>query len=59
MSNMIQAVPRVSNGAPTKRVEFGLRLLTTILITSAAALVLLQLSVRFGWPTDDFVALTF
>jgi hypothetical protein len=31
-----------------KRVEFGLQLLTAILITFAAGSVLLQLSVRFG-----------
>jgi len=42
-----------------KAVEFGLRLLTAVLITSAAGLVLLQLSLRFGNEADKFDTLTF
>jgi hypothetical protein len=42
-----------------KNVEFGLQLLTAILITFAAGLVSLQLSVRFGVLVDNFDALTF
>ena len=48
MSNISEASPKVSNAVATKLVEFGLRLLTAVLIASAAGLVLLQLSVRFG-----------
>jgi hypothetical protein len=41
------------------RVEFGLQLLTAMLITFAIGSVLFQLSVRFGVPADNFEALTF
>ena len=39
---------RLTGLVTAKRVEFGLQLLTAILITFAAGLVFLQLSVRFG-----------
>jgi hypothetical protein len=48
----------VANCMAINRVEFGLQLLTAILITFAAGFVSLQLSVRFGVPVDNFDALT-
>ena len=56
---MSEALPNVSNAVAPKRAEFGLQLLTAILITFAVGFVLLQLSVRFGVPVDNFDALTF
>jgi len=41
------------------RIEFGLKFLTAVLITFAIGSVLLQLSVRFGVPADNFDVLTF
>jgi hypothetical protein len=56
---MSEAMANASNTVAIERVEFGLQLLTAILITFAAGFVLLQLNVRFGVPADTFDALTF
>jgi hypothetical protein len=55
---MSEAMPNASNEMAIKRVEFGLHLLTAILITFAAGFVWLRPSVRFGVPVDNFDALT-
>ena len=45
---LVTVTGRLTGLVTAKRVEFGLQLLTAILITFAAGLVFLQLSVRFG-----------
>jgi hypothetical protein len=54
-----ETMPSVANALAIKRVEFGLRLSTAILITFAVGFVLLHLSVRFGVQFDNLDPLTF
>jgi hypothetical protein len=56
---MSEAMPNASNQIPIKPVDLGLQLSTAILMTFAAGLVLLQLSVRLGVLVDNVDALTF
>jgi hypothetical protein len=55
---MSEAMANASSTVAIECVEFGLQLLTAILITFAGGFVLLQLSVRFGVPVDTFDGLT-
>jgi hypothetical protein len=52
-------MPNASNETAIQRAEFGLQLLTAMLIVFAAGFVSLQLSVRFGVLVGSFDALTF
>ncbi len=52
-------MPNALNEIPITPVDLGLQLLTAILMTFAAELVSLQLSVRFEVLVDNFDALTF
>jgi hypothetical protein len=56
---MSEAMPNALNEIPIKPVDLSLQLLTAILMTFAAGLVSLQLSVRLGVLVDNFDALTF
>jgi hypothetical protein len=52
-------MPNVPNAVAMRRAEFGLRVLTAILIAFAGGLVLLELSARYGLTIGTFEAQTF
>jgi hypothetical protein len=52
-------MPNALKAMAIKRVELGLQLSTGLLVTFAAGLALLPLSIRFGVLVDNFDALAF